>query len=51
MVKKAILSNQLNPKCGNCSNRYNLGQAISEADRNKRKELRCPKCGHSVGRT
>ena len=50
MVKKAILSNQLQPKCPNCSNKYNLGQVVTDADRNKRKELRCPHCGHSVGR-
>ena len=37
--------------CKNCSNKYDLNQAVAVADKKKTKKVVCPHCHEKVGRS
>lgn len=41
---------QLKPMCRNCRNKYDINQAVANADKSNSTEIRCPHCGQKTGK-
>jgi DNA-directed RNA polymerase subunit RPC12/RpoP len=50
MANKGIsYKDRLRPTCINCGNKYDLNNAVTEAERKRTNIIRCPHCDNKVG--